>query len=115
VTVEHVGTPSFGTTPTPPSHEPGLSDLLEVKVHKDTTHHWVEARLPAENRASAALLVATHIARHRCGGAPQYFDAWLARHGGGPPHPPLGAGSGVQPVLANEPGVQAGGQDSPGS
>jgi hypothetical protein len=43
--------------------------------------------LPAASRASAALLVATHIARERCGGAPQYFDAWLARHRGGPPHP----------------------------
>ena len=44
--------------------------------------------MPAASRASAARLVATHIARERCGGAPQYFDAWLARHGGGPPHPP---------------------------
>ena len=43
--------------------------------------------MPAVNRASAVLLVATHIARVRCGGAPQYFDAWLARHGGGSPHP----------------------------
>jgi hypothetical protein len=71
-----------------PSRGPRFSDLLEVTVHKDPTHHWVEARLPAANRASAALLVATHIARERCGGAPQYFDAWLARHGGGPAHPP---------------------------
>jgi len=31
--------------------------------------------------------VARHIARVRCGAAPQYFDAWLARHGGGEPHP----------------------------
>jgi hypothetical protein len=86
VTVHHVGPPGSGTTP-PTSRGPGLSDLLDVKLHKDPTHHWVEARLPAANRASAALLVATHIARYRCGGAPQYFDAWLARHGGGPPHP----------------------------
>jgi hypothetical protein len=55
--------------------------------HRDPTHHWVEARLPAVNRASAALLVAAHIARVRCGGAPQYFDAWLARLAGGPAHP----------------------------
>ena len=70
-----------------PSQGPRLSDLLEVRLHQDPTHHWVEAQLPDANRASAALLVATHIARERCGGAPQYFDAWLARHGGGPPHP----------------------------
>jgi hypothetical protein len=88
VTVQPVGTPSPETTPAVPSRGPSLSDLLEVTVHKDPTHHWVEARLPAANRASAALLVATHIARERCGGAPQYFDAWLARHGGGPTHPP---------------------------
>jgi hypothetical protein len=42
-----------------------LSDLLEVEVHKDPTHHWMEARLPAANRASAALFLATHIARER--------------------------------------------------
>lgn len=71
-----------------PSQGPRLSDLLVITMHRDPTHHWVEARLPAVNRASAALLVATHIARERCGGAPQYFDAWLARHDGGPPHPP---------------------------
>ena len=60
VTVEHVGTPSSGTTPTLPSQGPRLSDCSR----------------------------STHIAWERCGGAPQYFDAWLARHGGGPPHPP---------------------------
>jgi hypothetical protein len=65
-----------------------LSDLLEVQLHKDPMHHWLEARLPATSRASAALLVAKRIALYRCGGAPQYFDAWLTRHGGGPPHPP---------------------------
>jgi hypothetical protein len=88
VTVQPTGPPNSATTPTVPSRGPRLSDLLEVTVHMDATHHWVEARLSAVNRASAALLVATHIARERCGGAPQYFDAWLARHGGGPPHPP---------------------------
>jgi hypothetical protein len=62
VTVEHVGTPSSGTTPTLPSQGPRLSDCSRSR--------------------------STHIARERCGGAPQYFDAWLARHGGGPPHPP---------------------------
>jgi hypothetical protein len=50
-------------------------------------HYWVEARLPVANRASAAVLVAAHIARVRCGGAPQYFNAWLARLRGGPAHP----------------------------
>lgn len=88
VTVEHAGTPSSGTRSTLPSQGPRLSDLLAVQLHKDATHHWAEARLPAASRAAAALLVATHIARQRCGGAPQYFDAWLARHGGGPPHSP---------------------------
>lgn len=86
MTVQPVGTPSSATTPTVPSQGPHLSDLLEVTLHRDPTHRWVEARLPAANRASAALLVTTHIARVRCGGAPQYFDAWLARHGGGPEH-----------------------------
>ena len=88
VTVYRVGVPNSGTTPALPSQGPRLSDLLEVRVHRDATHHWAEARLPAAIKANAALLVATHIARERCGGAPQYFDAWLARHGGGPPHPP---------------------------
>ena len=88
MTVQPVGTAGYATTPAVPSQGPRLSDLLAVTVHKDPTHHWVEAGLPAANRASAALLVATHIARERCGGAPQYFNAWLARHGGGPPHPP---------------------------
>jgi hypothetical protein len=88
VTTQPVGTPNSGTTPSPPSYGPSLSDLLTVTVHRDPTHHWVEARLPSANRATAALLVATHIARERCGGARQYFDAWLTRHGGGSPHPP---------------------------
>jgi hypothetical protein len=88
VTVQPAGAPGSATAPTLSSQDPRLSDLLEVEVHKDSTHQWVEARLPAVNRASAALLVATHIARERCGGAPQYFDAWLTRHGGGPAHPP---------------------------
>ena len=88
MTAQPVGALSSGTTPALPAHGHSLSDLLDVEVHKDPTHHWVEARLPGGNRASAALLVATHIARHRCGGAPQYFDAWLARHGGGPAHQP---------------------------
>jgi len=65
-----------------------LSELLVVEVHQEATHHWAEVRLPAENRARAVLLVATHVASHRCGGAPQYFDAWRARHDGGPPHEP---------------------------
>jgi hypothetical protein len=87
VTAPSVGTPSRATTQAVPPQGPRLSDLLAVTLHRDPTHHWVEASLPDANRASAALLVATHIARERCGGAPQYFDAWLTRHGGGPPHP----------------------------
>jgi hypothetical protein len=87
VTAQPVGIPSPATPLAAPSRAPRLSDLLQATLHRDATHQWVEARLPDANRASAALLVATHIARERCGGAPQYFDAWLARHGGGPPHP----------------------------
>jgi hypothetical protein len=87
VTAQPVGTPSPASTPTVASQSPRLSDRLEIMPHRDPTHHWVEARLPAVNRASAALLVAAHIARVRCGGAPQYFDAWLARLAGGPAHP----------------------------
>lgn len=88
MTVPPVGIPASGPTPAPPPPGPRLSDLLDVSVHQDPTHHWAEARLPAASRADAALLVATHIARERCGGAPQYFDAWLTRHDGGPPHSP---------------------------
>lgn len=73
------------TLPLPGS---ALSDLLVVTVHKEATHYWAEAHLAAANRATAALRVAAHIAWKRCGGAQQYFNAWLARHGGGPPHPP---------------------------
>jgi hypothetical protein len=88
VTAHPTGTPGADTTPSVSLQGLRLSDLLEVELHKDPTHHWFEARLPTASRSSAALLVATHIARHRCGGAAQYFDAWLARHGGGSPHPP---------------------------
>ena len=88
MTIDDLGAPSPGTKPTVPAQYPRLSDLLDVDVHKTSTHHWAEIRLPAVSMAGAALLVATHIACERCGGAPQYFDAWLARHGGGPPHPP---------------------------
>jgi hypothetical protein len=56
---------SFNSTSAVRSQGPRLSDLLEVEVHKDPTHHWAEARSPVANRASAALLVATHIARER--------------------------------------------------
>jgi hypothetical protein len=65
-----------------------LTDLLVVDFYKAATHQWAEVRLPEANRVSAALRVAIHIASHRCGGAPQYFDAWLARHDGGQPHTP---------------------------
>jgi len=65
-----------------------LSELLVVSMHREQTHQWAEARLPTANRAEAALRVAIHIAAHRCGGAPQYFDAWLARHNSGPVHDP---------------------------
>jgi hypothetical protein len=67
---------------------PALCELLEVKVHKEPTHHWADVYLPPVNRATAALRVAVHIVWERCGGAPQYFDAWLDRYDGGSPHPP---------------------------
>jgi hypothetical protein len=85
MTVSSVGPPSPAAVTSPGS---ALSDLLVVDVHKETTHHWAEARLPVANRASAALRVATHIAWLRCGGAPQYFNAWCIRLGGGSPHDP---------------------------
>jgi hypothetical protein len=88
VTVNNLGPPSPSATPVVQALGPALTDLLVVEVHKEPTHQWVEAHLPTASRASAALRVATHIAWLRCGGAPQYFNAWLARHGGGPPHDP---------------------------
>lgn len=70
------------------SRLPPLSDLLEATVHKDTTHTWVKIRLAATNRKAAAIRVAVQIAADRCGGAPQYFDAWRRRYESGPPHAP---------------------------
>jgi hypothetical protein len=88
LTIEDLGPPGPDANPARPALGPSLSELLVVDVRKAATHHWAEVHLPAPNRASAVLRVATHIAWQRCGGAPQYFDAWLARHDGGPPHAP---------------------------
>lgn len=88
MTTSDLEPPRPDTDPAPQGLTSALSDLLVVDVHKEATHHWAEARLPRANRASAALQVAIHIASQRCGGAPQYFNAWLARHDGGPPHDP---------------------------
>jgi hypothetical protein len=67
---------------------PALSSLMTVELHKDSTHQWSDARLPAEHREMAAFRVAFQIAWHRCGGAMQYLGAWLDRYQGGPPHDP---------------------------
>jgi hypothetical protein len=88
MTIDDLGPSSPETTRMRPSLGPALIDLIVVQVHKESAHQWAEVRLPAANRAAAALRIATQIAWERCGGAPQYFDAWLARRGGGPPHDP---------------------------
>jgi hypothetical protein len=67
---------------------PTLSSLMTVELHKDSTHHWAEARLAPEQREIAAFRVALDIALDRCGGAPQYLSPWLDRYQGGPPHDP---------------------------
>jgi hypothetical protein len=88
LTTSDPGSAGPGADPNAPSLPSSLSELLVINLHKVETHHWAEAHLPAASWASAALTVATHIARHRCGGAPQYFDAWFARRNGGSPHAP---------------------------
>lgn len=67
---------------------PPLSSLMTVDLHKDSTHHWAEARLAPEHREIAALRVALAIAFDRCGGARQYLNPWLDRYQGGPAHDP---------------------------
>lgn len=67
---------------------PTLSHLMTVELHSTTTHRWGEARLAVERRKMAAFRVALHIAWIRCGGAPQYLNAWLDRYQGGPTHDP---------------------------
>lgn len=69
----------------PPAFPP-LSSLLAVEVKSSATHQWVEASVSGGQRDAVAFRVASHVAWHRCGGAPQYFDAWMARHEGGPEH-----------------------------
>jgi hypothetical protein len=65
-----------------------LSSLMTVEARAAATHQWAEVRLPPNTKDQAAFRVAAHIAWHRCGGAPQYFNAWLARYQGGPDHDP---------------------------
>lgn len=84
----HTGQTSSEPNRTREPSASSLSELLVVEVYKAGTHRWAEVRLPAANRASAVLTVATHIAWHRCGGARQYFDAWLTRRQGGAAHDP---------------------------
>ena len=69
-----------------PNGVPRLSSLLSVEVKTAATHQWTEARVAVGRRDEVAFRVALHIAWHRCGGAPQYFEAWLARYQGGPAH-----------------------------
>jgi len=61
---------------------------MTVEVHAAATHQWAEAHLPARIKPEAAFRVAVHVAWHRCDGAPRYFNAWLGRYQGGPPHDP---------------------------
>lgn len=65
-----------------------LSNLMNGDLNVEASHVWAEFRLPGDHRQLAAFRVAAHIAWHRCGGAPQYFNAWLARYQGGGPHGP---------------------------
>ena len=67
---------------------PPLSNFMIVVVHSERTHTWAEAHVPGEKRNQAAFRVSLDIAWHRCGGAPQYFNAWMARYQGGPSHDP---------------------------
>ena len=59
---------------------------MTIDVTSTDSHSWAEVRLPDEQRDLAAFRLAVHMAWHRCGGAPHYFDAWLQRYEGGGPH-----------------------------
>ena len=63
-----------------------LSGLMTISPCVVSGYWWAKVDLPGEMRDSAALRIARHIAWNRCGGAPQFFHAWLERHGGGPAH-----------------------------
>ncbi len=88
MTIDSAEPSAANATPAVPPPLPPLSGLLDVHVHREPTHHWVEAHLPATNRARAALRIAIQIVWLRCGGAPRFFDAWVGRYVGGPPHDP---------------------------
>lgn len=61
---------------------------MTILIHSEPTHTWAEAHVTPDKRDQAAFCIAVDIAWHRCGGAPQYFNAWGARYQGGPPHDP---------------------------
>lgn len=65
---------------------PRLTELFDVVVHVDPGHRRAELRLDPSNRNQAAFWLAVHIAAIRCGNTPQYFNAWITRWLGGPPH-----------------------------
>lgn len=67
---------------------PTLSSLMAVELHSASRHCWAKARLVVEHQEAAAFRLALHIAWNRCGGAAQYFNAWLGRYQNGPPHDP---------------------------
>jgi hypothetical protein len=59
---------------------------MRAEVFESEKHTHVELLLPADKHPAAASRVAAEIAWLRCGGAPQYYDAWVSRYQGGPPH-----------------------------
>ena len=67
---------------------PRLSTLFDAQVHLDTHHRRAELRLEPARTDQVVFWLAAHIASIRCGNTPQYFNAWLTRWLGGPPHPP---------------------------
>lgn len=64
-----------------------LTDLLTApETWVEEKHRWVAVTVPTERWDDAALWVAIHIARLRCGNTPALFEAWLDRLASGPDH-----------------------------
>lgn len=82
VPVPHHATPSVGLDP----RADLLSSMLSLELVKSGTHLHVELHLADDHRPAAASRIAAEIAYLRCGGAPQYYDAWLGRWAGGAEH-----------------------------
>lgn len=70
----------------PNPREASLIGFLNLQVRESGKYTHVELSLPRAHREAAASRVAAEIAFRRCGGAPKYYDAWLSRYDGGPPH-----------------------------